>query len=147
MLALRGYVPLKQGLRLLLPVLVRNSSTDLRGYVPLKQGLRRREWIYIFFSSSLRGYVPLKQGLRHRARGVSVEKIMSPRVCSTKTRIKTVNSPSLLLKATLRGYVPLKQGLRHFPFIIFEGNNRTPRVCSTKTRIKTQLGCEYTTHP
>ena len=63
----------------------------------------------------------------------------APRVCSTKTRIKTqLWKEKWCHLPLLREYVPLKQGLRP------ENNLRntecvsTPRVCSTKTRIKTQ---------
>ena len=37
---------------------------------------------------------------------------LTPRVCSTKTRIKTVMVDRNKVSLTLREYVPLKQGLR-----------------------------------
>ena len=60
----------------------------LREYVPLKQGLRQ---LLQNFSCNflLREYVPLKQGLRLGVLKFFHIRKISPRVCSTKTRIKT----------------------------------------------------------
>ena len=62
----------------------------------------------------LKEYVPLKQGLRHLG---NVQRISCPsqRVCSTKTRIKTLSLLFLnLILYPLKEYVPLKQGLFQF---------------------------------
>ena len=60
----------------------------------------------------------------------------TPRVCSTKTRIKTYCYYFNVVRLVLREYVPLKQGLR-LPSLGKVSWDSTPRVCSTKTRIKT----------
>ena len=85
----------------------------------------------------LREYVPLKQGLRPVLNGVNGYYLMAPRVCSTKTRIKTNPTLALVLYGILREYVPLKQGLRQHQVRCYPFAVRAPRVCSTKTRIKT----------
>ena len=64
--------------------------------------------------------------------------MFAPRVCSTKTRIKTHGQLWKGKWCHLREYVPLKQGLRLIGCELVEEVGRTPRVCSTKTRIKTQ---------
>ena len=65
----------------------------------------------------LREYVPLKQGLRLWGITWSSATRPPPRVCSTKTRIKTKVHPTII------------------------NTDITPRVCSTKTRIKTLWRC------
>ena len=85
----------------------------------------------------LREYGPLKQGLRQSDTANSTKTHYSPRVWSTKTRIKT---PTAVLHAPatiLREYGPLKQGLRLTQYIIYVFFISSPRVWSTKTRIKT----------
>ena len=59
-----------------------------------------------------------------------------PRVCSTKTRIKTQRLGLVGLGCPLREYVPLKQGLR-LDMNVLRLQCEAPRVCSAKTRIKT----------
>ena len=62
---LREYLPLEQGLRLLLIYVDYSHITSLREYLPLEQGLR-----HLITSSidealnRLREYLPLEQGLR-----------------------------------------------------------------------------------
>ena len=70
---------------------------------------------------------------------LSLHPTSSPRVCSTKTRIKTQIEKSISPFCSLREYVPLKQGLRREAVCCVGQFVRTPRVCSTKTRIKTGL--------
>ena len=84
---LREYVPLKQGLRLRGLSFI-TALSALREYVPLKQGLRRGIIYCTGAGIVLREYVPLKQGLR-RQQAPSRSWHYPPRVCSTKTRIKT----------------------------------------------------------
>ena len=62
----------------------------------------------------------------------------APRVCSTKTRIKTLLIVLETASIELREYVPLKQGLR-LGAVAQSNNFLSPRVCSTKTRIKTKI--------
>ena len=107
---LREYVPLKQGLRLLWNI-AKGLLCCLREYVPLKQGLRQIVFIFLLFLHYLREYVPLKQGLR-LLMSISTLFFITPRVCSTKTRIKTVGKIICVKLDYLREYVPLKQGLR-----------------------------------
>ena len=135
-------------------------NKKLREYVPLKQGLRQERFCCLFNLRPLREYVPLKQGLRPPSLGPTTLFAISPRVCSTKTRIKTLNfwidhdlnhSPRVCSTKTriktiicyplntsdhLREYVPLKQGLR-LVLLYEDVEHAAPRVCSTKTRIKT----------
>ena len=85
----------------------------------------------------LREYVPLKQGLRPSVPfGINVL-LISPRVCSIKTRIKTRVLLHATISVCLREYVPLKQGLRRRSQNELPSGVVTPRVCSLKTRIKT----------
>ena len=71
----------------------------------------------MFCRNFLREYVPLKQGLRRDEQCFIHHPIHSPRVCSTKTRIKTiVFAYGNYFLMPLREYVPLKQGLRHPQF-------------------------------
>ena len=85
------YVPLKQGLRLEDNV---NCITSERlwEYVPLKQGLRLMNRRPCSWPSALWEYVPLKQGLRPSVVTSVMKSLPSLRVCSTKTRIKTLSS-------------------------------------------------------
>ena len=85
---LREYVPLKQGLRRYETSFLTTIYT-LREYVPLKQGLRLAIPPRLEGGASLREYVPLKQGLRRFFIVFNLSMRLSPRVCSTKTRIKT----------------------------------------------------------
>ena len=88
------------------------SRGNLREYVPLKQGLRQVYGSALVRGEVLREYVPLKQGLRlFNIRPQNF--YCPPRVCSTKTRIKTWNK------------------------FFHKRKENAPRVCSTKTRIKT----------
>ena len=84
----------------------------LREYVPLKQGLRLVLFDIMVMTTVLREYVPLKQGLRRHYLVKFYASLKAPRVCSTKTRIKTAYLPLGSFSAPLREYVPLKQGLR-----------------------------------
>ena len=121
-IALREYLPLKQGLRhhnfsvfVRFPVSPRVSSIKtriktplhlpfrqsegLREYLPLKQGLRH--CLKLFVNSTacrLREYLPLKQGLR-------------PMITSSTEQVRM----------SLREYLPLKQGLR---LAILEANTK-----------------------
>ena len=85
----------------------------------------------------LREYGPLKQGLRQSDTANSTKTHYSPRVWSTKTRIKTLHLGISENKSYLREYGPLKQGLRLTQYIIYVFFISSPRVWSTKTRIKT----------
>ena len=114
-------------------------NTLLIEYVPLKQGLRQKGWNNISSFQPLIEYVPLKQGLRHAFPWTGIWILSYPhRVCSIKTRIKTLYRLNVGTAAEdLIEYVPLKQGLR--PNFQIPSNSVIPshRVCSIKTRIKT----------
>ena len=88
-ISLREYVPLKQGLRPRTISLYNSLKLLLREYVPLKQGLRLAVFGLSFITADLREYVPLKQGLRLFSHLTITLMLCAPRVCSTKTRIKT----------------------------------------------------------
>ena len=88
--ALIEYVPLKQGLRLTY-VISYVILHRLIEYVPLKQGLRHLKVFNIRKGELLIEYVPLKQGLRHSRENDIEGNFFPHRVCSIKTRIKTVH--------------------------------------------------------
>ena len=94
---------------------------DLREYGPLKQGLRLGRYLRCLFFGRLREYGPLKQGLRQDTRRCFYHRSGTPRVWSTKTRIKT----------------------NHFSPL--QSRNASPRVWSTKTRIKTFVAIKFMT--
>ena len=73
----------------------------------------------------LREYGPLKQGLRLPYISATLGVCSSPRVWSTKTRIKTQQAESQdIYHVALREYGPLKQGLRPSSNIYKLHNNR-----------------------
>ena len=92
---------------------------------------------HVFLLLLLREYVPLKQGLRLTNIKRSVLIIATPRVCSTKTRIKTY-ALQLVWKPRLSPRVcSTKTRIKTTKRLILYILRTTPRVCSTKTRIKT----------
>ena len=86
----------------------------------------------------LREYVPLKQGLRQQVHDSVLRTDHPPRVCSTKTRIKTMIR-SMSAAVTMPPRVCSTKTRIKTKFIVLNVKCYvTPRVCSTKTRIKTE---------
>ena len=112
-LALRGHVPLKQGLRLNAVIDHALYSSSVRDHIPLKQGLRRLQEASYFSLTPVRDHIPLKQGLR-RLPVDEISNLHLPRPYSIKTRIKTKKLNYTIRSIPVRDHIPLKQGLRPF---------------------------------
>ena len=90
---------------------------------------------------NLREYVPLKQGLRQKASPSKTP--CTPRVCSTKTRIKTSRSNTVGVVALPPRVCSTKTRIKTILTVTHSSPSTSPpRVCSTKTRIKT-LVCSW----
>ena len=134
---LRTQLPLKQGLRLYIPVQVAgflrtqnptSTKTRIKTTLALGAGFLRTSQNPTSTKTriktaalmaekrtkrSLRTQLPLKQGLRQLLSAALLLEVSTQNPTSTKTRIKTliIYLISLLLE-TLRTQLPLKQGLR-----------------------------------
>ena len=73
----------------------------------------------------------------YRLSSDSLDIQFSPRVCSTKTRIKTSGYPVLPASPRSPRVCSTKTRIKTASISTTSTNTATPRVCSTKTRIKT----------
>ena len=102
----------KTRIKTVLHLLINEAISCLSAYLPQKQGLRRRNSIGNTHDSDLSAYLPQKQGLRLSIEFIKKPFLITIRISSPKTRIKTSYFQTLRRISYLSAYLPQKQGLR-----------------------------------
>jgi len=114
------------------------SGPDVRRRVPKKQGLKPLACQTLPRSFSVRRRVPKKQGLKRCCIRSYVNKPISPKASSKKTRIETAHGHVQgMVFLEVRRRVPKKQGLKPHFRQLYRNRKSSPKASSKKTRIET----------